>query len=120
MGHQLRKRATAVVIQDGRVLLVRHRGSHKYSLPGGGVHSSERSYQAAMRELREETGLHPTSAHYIGSYDGASDHHKAFLIEATGRIRLDRREVGDHVWWDRHSNLPINGHVHAILRMLGH
>jgi 8-oxo-dGTP pyrophosphatase MutT (NUDIX family) len=73
-----------------------------------------------MRELREETGLHPTSAHYIGSFDGGANHHKAFVIEATGHVHVDHHEVGDHVWWDRRSNLPVNEHVHAILRMLGH
>lgn len=49
-----------VVIQDGRVLLVRYAyGSRqgRWTLPGGYAEQGERLDQAALREVLEETGL---------------------------------------------------------------
>ncbi|KAB8167075.1 NUDIX domain-containing protein [Streptomyces sp. 3MP-14] len=44
---------------DGRVLLVQptYKEGGVYQLPGGGAHADQPSYEAAERELLEETGL---------------------------------------------------------------
>ncbi len=49
---------SAVVIRDGqgRVLVVRKRGTSRYMLPGGKIESGESPEQAAVRELHEEVG----------------------------------------------------------------
>lgn len=52
--------AGALVEQDGRLLLVRHRKPGAYDFwvaPGGGVQGDETLEQAACREAREETGV---------------------------------------------------------------
>lgn len=117
-GH-LRKRGVAVVLRQGRVLLVKDRGKNKYSLPGGGVHGNERSYQAAARELFEETGLRAKKSTYIGSFNGAVSEHKAFLIEAEGHVHLKQHgELISYLWWDMKSDVPVYAHVKAILAML--
>ena len=48
-----------VFVQDdvGRIVLVRHTYVAGWHLPGGGVKKGERVEQAAVREVREETGL---------------------------------------------------------------
>ena len=43
----MRQRATAVVVRNGAVLLVRDRGHRKFSLPGGGIHRGEAVADAA-------------------------------------------------------------------------
>lgn len=54
-----RVRVAALIVLDGRVVLVRHR-SHDISyhlLPGGGVGYRETLAEALVREVAEETGL---------------------------------------------------------------
>ena len=52
-----RNRATALVVNDGKLLLVRERGAKRWSLPGGGMKKGEEPAVAACRELDEETRL---------------------------------------------------------------
>jgi len=56
---RLRVRVAALILLDGRIVLVRHRaGSSTYHLlPGGGVAHGETLEDAVIREVREETGL---------------------------------------------------------------
>ena len=115
----MRKRGLAVVIRHHHVLLVKDRGKHRYSLPGGGVKPGERSYQAARRELREETGLTAGKIEYIGSFAGTVSFHKAFLIEADGHVHLKKGgELDSYIWWDMKSHVPTYQHVTSILAML--
>jgi mutator protein MutT len=50
--------ASAAVFRDGRVLIARRANPpHLWSLPGGRVGAGETPEQAAIREVREETGV---------------------------------------------------------------
>ena len=54
-----RIRVSVIVIEEGKILLVRHekQGRTYWVLPGGGVDFGEPLEQAAVRELKEETSL---------------------------------------------------------------
>jgi len=112
----LRKRATAVVIKNGKVLLVRDKGKQKFSLPGGGIHRGEPTLSAAIRELYEETGLRATKAIRLRDcdYKGSKNEHRVCLIEANGEVRL-KHEIDKFVWWDMKQTLPVYPHVRYIL-----
>jgi 8-oxo-dGTP diphosphatase len=62
----------AVIIEDGRVLLVK-RGhpplAGEWSIPGGVLELGETLREAAVREAREETSLIVESADLLGVYD---------------------------------------------------
>lgn len=61
--------AAAVVVQGGRVLLVRRRvaeGSLSWQLPAGAVEDGESPESAAERETEEETGLIVKTVRMLG------------------------------------------------------
>ena len=86
--------------KKGRVLLVRERGSRSFSLPGGGIERGESTVEAALRELREETQLAPVKAERLFDHEGATQMHKVVWVLTKGRVRLQRREVSEYLWWD--------------------
>ena len=56
------------VIEDGRVLLTQREDVEVWCLPGGQVESGESLAQAAVREVREETGLEIELLRLVGIY----------------------------------------------------
>ena len=87
-----RIRVAALIVQEGQVLLVRHRkGPHEYwMLPGGGVDHGEGLTEALTRELLEETGVAIAPKALLMAVDtiapDASRHvvHLVFAAEAVG------------------------------------
>ena len=73
----------AVVLHQGRVLLVRRGGqpsSGRWSLPGGLVELGETTAEAARREIREECGIEITVVDVAGVID-------RITRDADGRVR---------------------------------
>ena len=71
-----RKRASAVIIQEGQILMVQieDQGKSWWCLPGGTIEPGETPEQAIRRELREELNVHavPRRRLYMASMpDGA-------------------------------------------------
>lgn len=107
MVRKKRNRATALVLGEGRLLLVRERGARHWSLPGGGMKKGEDAVIAAIRELEEETKLVPTCATYLFTYESPSQRHHVCRLEAKGNVELLREEIGDYRWWDGETELAI-------------
>lgn len=114
----MRKRGTAVVIRSGKVLLVRDKGRHHFSLPGGAIKKGEPTVSAAARELYEELGLHTLKVTRLSHCDfkGAVSEHKVCLIQASGEPHLRGHELDKFIWWDMKQPIPIYAHVKNILR----
>lgn len=53
----LRPAAYALIVHDGKLLLLKMRHTGKYHLPGGGINIGERMEETLKRETQEETGI---------------------------------------------------------------
>lgn len=117
----MRKRVTAVVIRDGKVLLVRDKGLVAFSLPGGAVKRGEAIVSAAARELREELGLNSIRVTRLRGcdYKGSVNNHKVCRVQAEGEPH-PRREVDKFIWWDIKEpiTIAVYAHVNSILKKI--
>ncbi|MBW4659031.1 MAG: NUDIX domain-containing protein [Drouetiella hepatica Uher 2000/2452] len=113
-----RIRGTAIVDTPQGVLLVSTNGD-RFSLPGGGAEKQEKGEAAAIRELKEETGLKAISAQYLFSHVGkirkrssgglARNHHEVFLIQAKGKPQP--KEEIKAIAFCQFSEIPIENRV---------
>jgi 8-oxo-dGTP pyrophosphatase MutT (NUDIX family) len=83
-----------VVDRGGRIALVRERGKAGWGLPKGRIEPRESLEEAALREVREETGIRARIVRYVGVHEGRRSFVHYFLMEL---VRFDRRPDGDEI-----------------------
>ncbi len=112
-----RQRATALVIRDGKYLLVLDKGRQHYSLPGGGIERGEAALTAACRELSEELGLRAYKAERLFDYNSEESFnvHKVVLVHAGGKVKLNRSELEAYIWWDGKEQVSVYPGVTSII-----
>jgi 8-oxo-dGTP diphosphatase len=119
-----RRRATAIVeTAEGILVTAGKRGV--FLLPGGGADRDESRIEAAMRELKEETGLKPYYTEYLFRHKGRvtksrghgyfQDHHKVYLVKAHG-IPKPRHEIRHVAFYKPGSRVRISGVTREIIQ----
>ncbi len=114
-------------MREGRVLVAQRAPSQHlpgaWEFPGGKVRGGEEPADAALRELREETGLTASSAEsllvFVHDYPDRRLRFHAFVVpDAAGEVAMD----GGRAWaWTAPSaldDLPMPDANRAILRAL--
>lgn len=106
-----RRRGTAIVDTPNGILVVSKDGRN-FLTPGGGARPQESRQDAAIRELKEETGLKVVDIAYLFDFTGRMHRgargglfrnaHKVFLVTATG-VAEPRREIKRVAYYDGSS-----------------
>lgn len=120
-----RRRGTAIV-ETPKGILVASGRRKIFLLPGGGAEKWESRKKAAIRELREETGLKALESTYLFSHIGKvhkdfkggyfQDHNKVFLIKTEGEAR-PRHEIKYIAYYKADSNIRISGVTKEIIEL---
>lgn len=120
----------AVIIEDGRVLLI-ERGVEpsrgKWSVPGGSVEWGERLEDAVKREVREETGLEIEVGEVAGVFDvitssddGVGFHYVIadFFAKPVGGVLAPGDDADDARWvrFDELNEYDLTPHLRERLR----
>jgi 8-oxo-dGTP pyrophosphatase MutT (NUDIX family) len=100
-----------IVRHRGKILLVKRKDNGQWGLPGGKIENGEKSWQAALRELSEETGLVSTKTKFLGvsfcparkDKEGSKDGLSAgFIVDFPNKedlvVTLAARELGEFKW----------------------
>jgi 8-oxo-dGTP diphosphatase len=118
--------------QDGRVLVVRKRGTGAFMQPGGKRRVGESDIAALSREIAEELGcrIKNTSVQALGVFDCAAANEPGFqlnaalyVVDVEGPIK-PAGEIDQMVWIDPHAlpDLPFapltRDHVLPLARLL--
>lgn len=112
--------AVSVLVVRGKefeILLVHKPRRHDaWQLPQGGVEEGESLEEAALRELREETGLSPGLVRHVSTQTYCYDFPPAYVrryhpfndgqrlrfivveVPADSEVKVDNREVDSFVW----------------------
>lgn len=122
-----KKAAVVAVVHDGKILLGQRTDSKKWCCPGGSVNKDEKFEDAALRELREESGISvkPTQISYVGDMVNGQGDSKVWvkLYEATVSEKPETdsskdpdKEFCDFKWVDKGDSLPEGMEAHHAER----
>lgn len=119
--------AAAIIVKDGRVLLVRRRvaeGSLSWQFPAGEVEGGEDPVDAAVRETQEEAGLVVAAHEVLGERVHPATGRRMIYVACdvvTGEATVaDEEEIADVAWSDSnqltdHIPHPLYGPVQDYL-----
>src|SRR5689334_163899 len=108
-----RDSAFAVICRRKQILLVKPRGRHRWSLPGGGMKPHETPWIAVLREVKEETGLEARLLALTGMYR-REDGSLAFVFAA--RVGWQKVPEGGLNEISKRRWMPIRKALHRLPR----
>lgn len=105
----------ALVLDAGKTLLVRKRGTQAFMQPGGKIVEPEDPLETLDRELHEELGCRivPGSERLLGDFEAPAAnepnawvHAELYSVKLAGEA-APRAEIQDIIWIDVHSRAAV-------------
>lgn len=97
--------AAGVVIDGDKILMVKSKGSRKWSIPSGEIEAGESAQQACVREVWEETGFRIevkkqlyTKNVQIGNYEVTSHYFLCEIISGDIYFQDPDNEIDEITW----------------------
>jgi 8-oxo-dGTP pyrophosphatase MutT (NUDIX family) len=106
------RKSGLVYVRDGRLLVLRKKGTDLLILPGGSVEPGESAVAGLHREIFEELGAEVTDLRPWGTIRDRAAFEKGVLVEIeayTGRLQgapVARAEIGEVIWFDIRGGDP--------------
>lgn len=117
----MKQRATILCKRDREILFVR-KPKARWNLPGGKVEDGETPFEAALRELAEETGVNATSLEFVALYEGDKVVHHVFAIQVPKSTKASaQNEIADCKWlsWKELAERDLNPSIKALVKTFG-
>lgn len=100
----------ALIVEYGKILLVKHTYRQGWYLPGGGVNAKETAEQAVIRETFEEVGGKISKRPellgvFYNPYHGWDDYVILYKVVVDSYEKIFSREIAEWHWFDI-NNLP--------------
>lgn len=101
---ETKTRIVAIIINNGRLLMLKGRGYDELWTPGGKIEPGETDENCLRRELTEEIGVKITGLNFFKEYSGKSLYHpnritrqKVYVVSISGSIKTGA-EIEDFIW----------------------
>ena len=105
-----------LVLRDGKVLLLKRKGSHgegSWCYPGGHIGAGEFFLDAAIREVREESGLEVKNPRFLcitnDMFENENKHYITIFVAVdyvSGEAKIMEKEKCTDIGWFELDNLP--------------
>ncbi|MCX8999067.1 NUDIX domain-containing protein [Rhizobiaceae bacterium BDR2-2] len=112
MSSQPQAASSAILVRDGRLLLIRRRNppaADLYAFPGGRAEPGETPAETALREFHEETGIRAENPRLFATYDLRGEHDaparrthfflSVFLVEAASDAEAVAADDASDAGW---------------------
>jgi len=115
------------VVKNNEKLLLTQRIDGRWEFPKGRIEFEEDPKAAAIRELKEETGLDAKDATFLGynnsinKYKNTKKHMISFVFlvtKFTGKVTIQKKEVQNHTWVTIDEALKLTPLHHNTLAIL--
>lgn len=104
---ETKTRIAAIIIEDGKLLMLRGKGYNELWTPGGKIDIGESEEKCLRRELKEEISAEISSLRFFKEYSGKSFYEanqiinqKIYIVSISGEVKPDA-EIESFVWLTR-------------------
>ena len=102
---EIKKRIAGMVVEDGKLLMLRGKNHPELWTPGGKVDEGESDEECLKRELMEEMGVELVEANFFREYSSPSFYNptkfttlqRVYITKIKGEL-VPAMEIKDHIW----------------------